>query len=163
MDIDNNNTNRYLGSTSTNNSRNNIINHDNRTFSAKFNYYTSRLLNTHRFIEITKCCGYCEIHPLLKNASLTDLYSEVRRIFECHTKCELYIRIADPELKNLACRCDDSFILRHIDPLDTKNSFIQLMVEYNIQPVYLLPDPVVYQIFLDDGHRHDDHKCMFDA
>lgn len=142
---------------------NNNVNNNMESFTNKINYYTSRLSSTHRFIEITKCCGYSEIHPILKDASLTDLYCEVRRIFQCHQKCELYIKVVDPELRNMSCQCDDILVLRHIDPHDAKNTFIQLMGEHRVQPIYALPDPVVYRIYLDDGHRHDDHKCMFDA
>jgi hypothetical protein len=144
------------------NNNNNNTNYNQESFTYKINYYTSRLTATHRFIEITKCCGYSEIHPILKDASLTDLYSEVRRIFQCHTKCELFIKVADPEFANMGCSCEHNFVLRRIDPVDAKNTFIQLMGAQRVQPIYSLPDPVVYRIYLDDGHRHDDHKCMFD-
>ena len=137
-------------------------NDENNSYSGKINYYISRLPSTHRFVEITKCCGYSEMHPILKQSSLTDLYKDVRRIFECHAKCDLYIKHTDMEMSDINCRCDDNFVLTKIEPNDTANSFVQLMHTRNIQPIYMLPSPVVYRIYLDDGHRHDDHKCMFD-
>lgn len=70
--------------------------------------------------------------------------------------------MADPDFANMGCSCEHNFVLRHIDPVDAKNTFIQLMGAQRVQPIYSLPDPVVYRIYLDDGHRHDDHKCMFD-
>lgn len=145
--MDNNNNNNNNGLTEYNN---------------KMSHYLSRLPLNHRFIEITKCCGYSEIHPILRTASLTELYDTVTRIFECHRICELYIRVKNPELNTLNCQCDDNYILIHIDRNPNVNSFVQLMQEHKIPPIYFLPASVVYRIYLDDGHRHDTHKCMFD-
>ena len=123
----------------------------------------SRLTHSQRLIEITKCCGYSEIHPVSKDASLADLYETVIRAFDCHQKCELYIRVKDPEMAGINCVCDGSRMLKHVDrSIVDKNSFIQLMGIHRVLPIYPLPASVVYRIYLDDGHRHDDHKCMFD-
>ena len=123
----------------------------------------SRLPNSHRFIEITKCCGYSEIHPILKDASLADLYETVTRAFECHRVCELYVSVTNPDMAEMNCTCDGSRILAHIDrSITDKNTFIRLMGSQRILPIYPIPASVVYRIYLDDGHRHDTHKCMFD-
>lgn len=139
-----------------------ILPSDLETYNEKMNYYLRHVPDKNLLVEVTKCCGYSEILPISKSASLVDLYNTVETIFQCHRVCELYIKIKNPELNNMCCSCEDSKMIYHITKNTTERSLKELLVQYNIRPIYPLPANTVYRIYLDDGHRHDTHKCMFD-
>ena len=101
-------------------------------------------------IEITKCCNYSTFVLMYRDESLIDLYRRV----SFHMGCDivsLYI-----------LTCDNSRITVPINSNKTMKEFIYSQTDLNnrtMKPIYDVPLPVVYRIYLDDGHHHhhDDH------
>ena len=97
-------------------------------------------------IELTKCCNYSTFVLMYKEESLIDLYRRV----SFHMGCDivsLYILTSD----NIR-------ITVPINSNKTIREFIYTQTDLNnrnMKPVYDMPLPVVYRIYLDDGHHHD--------
>ena len=104
-------------------------------------------------IELTKCCNYSTFVLMYRDESLIDLYRRV----SFHMGCDivsLYI-----------LTCDNSRITVPINSNKTMKEFIYSQTDLNnrtMKPIYDVPLPVVYRIYLDDGHHHnhhDSHVC----
>ena len=97
--------------------------------------------------ELTKCCNYSTLVFLYKEDKLIDLFLQVAKHFGCKTLVSLYI--LDPEGRKV------------IVPFNSSTTLKEFVLEYAhssdriLKPVYDLPLPVVYRIYLDDGHHHD--------
>ena len=97
-------------------------------------------------IELTKCCNYSTFVLMYRDESLIDLYRRV----SFHMGCDiisLYILTSDNSRINVP-----------INSNKTIREFIYTQTDLNnrnMKPVYDLPLPVVYRIYLDDGHHHD--------
>ena len=124
-------------------------------FQDKLAQFIKQIGNNQYIIELQKCCGYSEFMLVYKEQSLADLY----KMISCHTSFPVEnIR----EVFILSYTTGDKI---HIPPINnmTIHAFIRECTNNrNIQPVYPLPDKVVYRIILDDGHRHlaDNETCM---
>ena len=98
-------------------------------------------------IELTKCCNYSTFVLMYRDESLIDLYRRV----SFHMGCDivsLYILTSNNS--------------RITVPINNKTlkEFIYTQTDLNnrtMRPVYDVPLPVVYRIYLDDGHHHDHH------
>ena len=137
--MDTNNTNN------TNNYNTNI-----NLYNEKMSEYMARIGNNGILLEITKCCGYSEIHPFHKDITLAELHTNVIQLFELYREnptCNLYTRNSDG-IYSLIEKSDANI-----------KTFIQ---NNNMKPIYELPAKVVYRIFLDDGHIHpEETTCNF--
>ena len=101
-------------------------------------------------IELSKCCNYSTFVLMYREETLIDLYRRV----SFHMGCDivsLYILTSD-----------NRRITVPINSNKTMKEFIYTQTDLNnrtMRPVYDLPLPVVYRIYLDDGHHHDhDHN-----
>jgi hypothetical protein len=100
-------------------------------------------------LEITKCCDYSTFVFVYRDERLVDLYSRVSHHFG-HDIVSLYILTPDKER-----------ICVPINSTTTIKEFIFKQTDANnrkMTPIYDLPMPVVYRIYVDDGHDHN-HKC----
>ena len=97
-------------------------------------------------IELTKWCNYSTFVLMYRDESLIDLYRRV----SFHMGCDIVsLYILTP---------DNSRITVPINSNKTIREFIYTQTDLNnrnMKPVYDLPLPVVYRIYLDDGHHHD--------
>lgn len=113
------------------------------------NSYVKEIPGKMFMIEITKCCNYSTFVLMYKEESLIDLYRRV----SFHMGCDivsLYILTSDNN--------------RITVPINSNKSMREFIYSQtgitnrNMKPIYDMPLPVVYRIYLDDGHHHDhDH------
>ena len=145
-------------------------------FHKKLNEYIIESPGRMYIFEVTKLCGYSTFVFMYKDETLLDLYNRISHHFGCRDIKGLYIdnhlhkksrtsnntRINDNN-NNKACCCidKDNLISVPFSSLTSVKDFIfnnTAKEPRNLAPVYPLPVPVVYRIYLDDGHCHD-HKC----
>jgi len=109
--------------------------------------YISEMQGKCYLFEVTKECGYKTLVIMYKNELLIDLYQRISHHLGCTNIRQLYFINADNKQKTQI-------------PL---NGFIKIkdFISENIncnpkkmKSIYELPLPVVYKIFLDDGHIH---------
>lgn len=103
-----------------------------------------RNVNNNMFtFEVEKCCQYSTFIIVYKNQTLIDLYSNIIHHFGNIEIKELYFISPQGERVNI--------------PISNKtvSEFVSSYVScYPIKlvPIYELPNPVVYRLFLNDGH-----------
>ena len=149
-------------------------------FHKKLNEYIIESPGRMYIFEVTKLCGYSTFVFMYKDETLLDLYNRISHHFGCQDIKGLYIdshlhkkstnnntRINDSnnnsKNNNKACCCTDkdNLISVPFSSLTSVKDFIfnnTAKEPRNLAPIYPLPLPVVYRIYLDDGHCHD-HKC----
>jgi len=118
-------------------------------YQQKLDQYTKNLTNSNYIIEITKCCDYGEFVIIDKNATLSEFYDKVSRQFECRDVKGLYIKTNSPILANSKINVPMTGLIKIKEFIATHHE--------NMRPVYGIPNPVVYKIYLDDGHSHAAH------
>jgi hypothetical protein len=141
-------------------------------FNKKFNEFNAELPGRMYIFEITKFCGYSTFIYMYKDETINDLYNRVSHHFSCKDIKGLYIDnhlykyIDDPKKNELsnnssnACCCSKKkewCIHIPLSSLTTIKEFIfynTAKEPRNLEPIYPLPSPVVYRIYLDDGHCH---------
>lgn len=104
-----------------------------------------QLSDTMYTFEVTKCCGYSTFVLVNKHGSLLDLYKEVSLWFECKTVKELFVVSNENEKRTI--------------PMTQMVSIKNYMKELNrafFTPLYPMPNNIVYKIYFDDGHNHND-------
>jgi hypothetical protein len=141
-------------------------------FNNKFNQFNTELPGRMYIFEITKFCGYSTFIYMYKYETILDLYTRVSHHFCCKDIKGLYIdnhlyKYVDDAKKNQlnnnsnnACCCSkkkDWYIPIPISSITTIKEFVfanTAMEPRNLEPIYPLPSPVVYRIYLDDAHCH---------
>ena len=118
----------------------------------KLNEYILNMNDIMYTFEVTKCCGYSTFITVYKNETIMDLYSKIISHFELSSIREVFfyssagdnIKIPISQLK-----------------------MIQFITDYAIcspvklTPIYSPPNPIVYRLYLDDGHCNTGH-CTSD-
>jgi hypothetical protein len=92
--------------------------------------------------EVTKCCDYSTFVLMYKEETLADLYGRVSLHFG-HDVVALHFLSPDKERIRVP-----------LNGTKTIKEFIYAQIGV-LKPVYNLPMPVVYRIYIDDGHEHD--------
>jgi hypothetical protein len=101
--------------------------------------YFRSLPNFHYIFEMTKCCNHFEWITVLKTATTTELYKYVRDYLTV-ANVKIYVKdIYGNRLEVTETNCTLNYMI------PTNPSFFR--------PVYGLPHPVVYKLYIDDGHR----------
>ena len=104
--------------------------------------------------ELTKCCNYSTLVFLFKEDRISDLYIQVAKHFGCKNLVSLYLLTKDGQKIQV--------------PFNSNTTLKEFILEFAhgpaqcntcriLKPVYDLPMPVVYRIYLDDGHNHEHH------
>jgi hypothetical protein len=108
--------------------------------------HLNQLSNTMFTFEITKCCNYSTFVFLYKEDRLCDLFLQVAKHFGCKTLVSLYILGLEGE--------------KVLIPFNSHTTLREYIFEQQniLKPIYDVPLPVVYRIYLDDGHKHDGHS-----
>ncbi len=146
---------------------------DTNEFNKRLNEYILEVPGRMYIFEITKFCGYSTFVYMYKDETIADLYHRVSYHFSCknikglYTDNHLYKNIEDTQknklgsnINNNICYCSnkkDNYILIPVSSLTTIKEFVfenTAKEPRNLEPIYSLPSPVVYRIYLDDGHCH---------
>lgn len=115
----------------------------------KFNEYIHNMHNIMFIFEVTKCCGYSTFITIYKNQTLLDLYSNIISHFGIIEIKELYFMSSEQERINVPIS------------KQTITEFIRTNVICNpikLVPVYALPIPTVYKLFMNDGRCTQPHN-----
>jgi hypothetical protein len=152
---------------------------DNNDFHKKLNEYIIESPGRMYTFEITKFCGYSTFIFMYKDETMLDLYNRISHHFGCNDIKGLYIanhlnknkkdndKKNNPVDNNNANKCSccsdksEKYIQIPISSLKKVREFVfenTAKEPRNLEPVYPIPLPVVYKIYLDDGHCHG-HSC----
>ncbi len=96
--------------------------------------------------EVTKCCNYSTLVFLYREDKLFDLYSQVAKHFACSNLASLYLLDQNGTKINIP-----------FNSYTTLKDFIFEHTQANnrcLRPIYDLPLPVIYRIYIDDGHHN---------
>ena len=96
--------------------------------------------------EVTKCCNYSTLVFLYKEDMVSNLFLQVAKHFGCQKLVSLYM--LDQEGQKVLVPFNIYMSLKEFIFEQTNNQRL-------LKPIYDVPLPVVYRIFLDDGHHHD--------
>ena len=112
-------------------------------YTDKLNEYIRNMNYMAFTFEVTKCCGYSNFITVYKNETLCRLYSTIIEHFNLTSLKEVYFYPANGGRVKI--------------PLSNKsiNAFVKeniLCEPVKLLPIYPLPNPVVYRIYIDDGH-----------
>ena len=152
---------------------------ESNTYYKKVNEYLNEIPGRLYVFEITKFCGYSTLIFMYKDETMLDLWNRVSHHFSCHDIKGLYI---DSCLNNTNCSssvndsssanntvCNDNtkcsccsvktgkYIPVPMSSLKKVREFVYENISAesrNLVPIYPIPIPVVYRIYLDDGHCH---------
>ena len=96
--------------------------------------------------EVTKCCNYSTLVFLFKEDKLSDLFLQAAKHFGCQTLVSLYI--LDSEGQKVLIPFNSRTLVKDFifDHTQANNRILK--------PIYDVPLPVVYRIYIDDGHSH---------
>jgi len=99
--------------------------------------------------EVTKCCNYSTLVFLYKDDKVSELFIQVAKHFGCQQLVSLYI--LGPEGQKVLVPFNSNTLIKDFifEYTQTNNRFLK--------PIYDVPLPVVYRIYIDDGHVHDNH------
>ena len=142
-------------------------------FHGKLNEYIIEAPGRMYIFEITKLCGYSTFVFMYKDETMLDLYNRVSHHFGCKDIKGLYIdnhlfkTLNDNKNKNInininnnninCCKKPENLIPVPVSSLTTVKEFVfnnTAKEPRNLEPIYKIPFPVVYRIYLDDGHCH---------
>lgn len=157
---------------------------ESQMFHKKLNEYIIESPGRMYIFEITKFCGYSTIIFMYKDETMLDLYNRISHHFGCNDIKGLYINNrlntnganANREngittngitinkgnvcTENNCCSCcadKSKYIPVPISSLKSVREFVfsnTAIQPRNLEPIYPIPLPVVYRIYLDDGHCH---------
>lgn len=111
-------------------------------YQEKLNGYISKIMSNNYSIQllISKSCGYSFLIHVNVHATLDDLYKIVSGEMENNGHNKLYHNKPYNE--------------HTLIPRSNYN-FKDYIKSLNLQPVYEMPAPVVYLVWLDDGQHHE--------
>jgi len=151
---------------------------ESKAYYTKLNQYIIESPGRLYTFEISKFCGYSTIIFMYKDETMLDLWNRVSHHFGCHDIKGLYIDSylnknssnnssnSNPNAgnvcndKNKCCCCADKSGKYIPVPMSSLKKVREFVFENtakdprNMEPIYPLPLPVVYRIYLDDGHCH---------
>jgi len=120
------------------------------TYQEKLEEYLVSVHNLMYTFEITKCCGYSSFITIYKDEPLSNLYSKVSYHFGDAEIAELYFINSNKE-KITVPLCNKPIFKWVKDNVTCRPPLFT--------PLYSLPNPVVYRLFMDDGYhcQHGTH------
>ena len=154
---------------------------ESNVYNKKINEFLNEIPGRIYVFEITKFCGYSTFIFMYKDETLLDLWSRVSHHFSCNDIKGLYIdnylntnnnetNDNDDTINNnnntvcndnnKCCCCankTDKYVPVPMSSLKKVREFVYENISpesRNLKPVYPIPLPVVYRIYLDDGHCH---------
>jgi hypothetical protein len=97
-------------------------------------------------IELTKCCNYSTLVFLYKEDKLSDLFVQAAKHFGCQNLLSLYL--LDQQGQKVLIPFNSGTLLKEFIFEHTQSN------NRILKPIYDVPLPVVYRIYIDDGHQH---------
>ena len=113
-------------------------------YNRKLQQYLDGVTNDRIIVELTKCCGYSQFQTYSNKYTLAEFYQNVAYEWSTSTKLDMFM------LDGSGQRLD---IPKYINST-TLREFIANNRPFFI-PIYPVPAKVVYRIYLDDGHTHE--------
>ena len=111
-------------------------------YNDKLNTYINELPSQMFIFEVTKCCQYSTLVFMYKAETLLDLYDRVALHFHSTHLENLYIiRDDNGEHENIP-----------ISKLVNIKDYI-LDHQNSMKPIYAVPDPIVYRIYIEDRNN----------
>ena len=101
----------------------------------KYNSFIQYIPNNHYFFEVTKLCGYGEFFMINKRSNLLELHKNIGIQFQCENLKRLFIK--------------DENTLEEILIPNTDMTVFDFILSNYLKPIYELPTPVVYRIYID--------------
>ena len=120
-------------------------------------YINSIIPNTSYIIQVSKICGYSEFLFIFKCFTLIDMYKYVSIQFSCNDIKRLFIKNEKTNTTRTIPITDKITMQQFVVLINKGNDEIKGM----LSPVYPVPHPVVFKIYIDDGHCHcnDQNEC----
>jgi len=112
-------------------------------YNTKLDDYLREMPSKMFSFEVTKSCNYSTFIFMYKNETLFDLYNRVSHHFDLNHNIKLFFRIPHH---------DDDIIIPNT-PLQTVRTLLNEYITSSpprISPIYDMPLPIVYRIYLDD-------------
>ena len=106
-------------------------------------------------MEVTKLCGYGEFNTIYKQQSLLDLYSIVSLQFDREI-IEIFF-LNDITKEKIKIPISNTITIQNF--ISKHNSGPEII----IKPIYPVPCKIVYRLYFDDGHKHNDKICELNA
>jgi len=133
----------------------NIVLSEERTYNDYLDKYIIRIKENsgiYQFI-IEKCCGYSFLIHIHKDLTLNDLYKMIGLEMENNGFNKLYkaINYNNDNLVPRTTQSIKSYICASVLVASPLN---------RLKPIYSLPDPIVYRLYLDDGF-HSYNDCCY--
>ena len=114
-------------------------------YNDKLNTYINEISSKMFIFEVTKCCEYSTFVMMSKEENLSDLYNRVS------------IHFQSTHLEHLYIIRDDNGEREQIPITQLVNIKDYILNRQNImKPIYPVPDPVVYRIYIQD-RTHCEH------
>ena len=120
------------------------------TYQEKMNDYINSINNLMYTFEITKCCNYSTFINIYKDESLADLYKKVAFHFACEV-VELFF--ISPNSDHIRVPLSNIPVFKFVRDNITCNPL-------RLIPIYPLPNPVVYRLYLNDGYHCSHDICL---
>lgn len=114
----------------------------------KYDEYLRNVNNIMFTFEVTKCCGYSTFITVYKNQTLIELYSNIIHHFGNIQIRELYF--ISPQYERINIPISTQTVLEFVRDNITCSP-IKLI------PIYPLPKPVIYRLYLNDGYCSEEH------
>lgn len=105
-----------------------------QTLNNHYNKYLSSLSSNKYGIVMTKLCGYEFFIVVHRTITLNELYKYI----EDETQNKTFQLMLG----------DNEFIMRN------EQNLSDYIHNKSLKPIYELPNPVIYRIYLDDGYKH---------
>jgi len=119
------------------------------TYTDKLAEYIESIKNSMYTFEVTKCCNYSTFVTVYKDETLADLYNRIILHFGGIEIDRLYFISSEGGQINIPLSKKPVFQFVRDNILTNPIKWV---------PVYPVPAPIVYRIYLDDGHCHE-HYC----
>ena len=125
----------------------------NEMYTTKLDSYVRSISNSKYIFEVTKLCGHGEFILIGKDDTLLELYNIISKHFECKDIRSLFFSdgIKRYKIPISGINTIRKFVTNGQSDPNLKNYF---------KPLYPIPTPVVYRIYLDDGHCHGNEECF---
>jgi hypothetical protein len=118
---------------------------NNNLYHDMLDQYIQSIKNIMYTFEITKCCNYSTFVTIYKDESLADLYSKVAY----HIGGEInFLYFIDPQNQKIRVPLSNQPVFKFV----AENVRCR---PAKLVPIYPLPNPVVYRIYLNDGMSHE--------
>lgn len=121
----------------------------NNQYQNKYEEYLQNIRNLMFTFEVTKCCGYSTFINVYKTQSLIELYSNIIHHF------------GNIDIRNLYFLTPENKYVRVPISTCSVSEFVRENIVCNpvkLVPIYDLPNPVIYRLYIIDGHC-DEHHC----